>query len=224
MVVLQGTAMSFCLQDDIEGRRVTLNKIRLLFHAIDHKDHFDQLLLLDSDAMMYNFTVDVSTLLSDEYMLTGHHVNQLELKAHLEQKSNNITRNRKSIRHTWNINAGVLLWNLHHNLTRQVAYEWYANSRFAVESNAFDGDQKNLHKVLKAKPERMAAVRSLFFEMAYGHGTIVRHYIRLGVHKDWNDPELLDDRIIRIANAENDICQRYHPVCDTVNRTLYPTN
>jgi hypothetical protein len=171
---------------------------------------------------MYNFTIDVSTLLSDEFMLAGHHVNQIELKEQL--KKSNSSKRTESLRHTWNINAGVLLWNLHHNLTRQVAFEWYANSRMAVERNAFDGDQKNLHKVLKRNPERIAAVRSLFHEFAYGHGTVVRHYIRLGLHKNWNDPELLDDRIIRIANAEADICERYHPVCDTVNRSMYPTS
>ena len=105
-----------------------------------------------------------------------------------------------------------------------MAYEWYANSRLAVERKAFDGDQKHLHKVLRKKPERMAAVRSLFHEFAYGHETVVRHYIHLGVHKNWNDPELLDDCIIRIANAEADVCQQYHPMCDTVNRILYPTS
>ena len=233
VVVLQGTALSICKQDDYEGRRVTLNKIRLLFHAIDHRHVYDQLLLLDSDAMMYNFTVDVSTLLPDEYMVAGHYVEQKDFKQEstkdneMDEVSVPLPLEPKS---TWDINAGILLWNLHHNLTRRIAVEWYVSARDAVIKGTFKGDQIYLHRTLRKTDERIQNTLGLPNEFAYGHGTVIRHYIRRVEYKDWRDPHILDDRLNRIIIDSENICERSsydnspsQNVCDTVERVTYPT-
>ena len=221
LVILQGTALSVCRQDDYEGRRVTLNKIRLLFHAIDHKHIYDQLLLLDSDAMMYNFTVDVSTLLDDDHMVAGHYVEQKDfVTTDGDDGPNQILKQPTP---TWDINAGILLWNLHHNLTRRIAVEWYVNARDAVLKQSFKGDQVYLHRTLKLSPERIQNSIGLPSEFAYGHGTVIRHYIRRLEFKDWRDPRILDDRMDRITEDANEVCQIYSPACDVVERVSYPT-
>ena len=184
---------------------------------------YDQLLLLDSDAMMYNFTVDVSTLLPDEHMVAGHYVEQKDFKQ--ERGDEDAAASLPLLlepKSTWDINAGILLWNLHHNLTRRVAVEWYVSARDAVIKGTFNGDQLYLHRTLRKTFERIQNTIGLPNEFAYGHGTVIRHYIRRVEYKDWRDPHILDDRLNRIIIDSENICE-ISQLCDTVERVTYPT-
>ncbi len=58
--------------------------------------HYDKLLILDMDAMMYDFSRDIAHLLPQDKMLVAHKV----------------VRGDSPV--TANINIGVTLWNLQH--------------------------------------------------------------------------------------------------------------
>jgi hypothetical protein len=206
LVVLQGTAYTRPIDKNCTppGRRVTLNKIALLLRALERKDQYDQFLLLDTDALMYDFETDVTTLLSDEDMVAAERVKQKD------------GGNR-----TWNINAGVMLWNLHHPLSQKVIRAWKRVALRSVKEGNFQGDQKPLQKVLKQGKLR-EQVSSLWEEFAYGHGTVVKHFIRVKT-KDWNDPNLVDERMPRIKQAAADVHQKYADLCDQVKRVEYAT-
>jgi hypothetical protein len=200
------------------GRLTTLNKIRLLFHAIDHKETYDQLLLLDADAFIYAFDTDITTLLPDDYMLAAHRVKS----------------EKGDVRQTWNINAGVMLWNLHHAMTRDVAVQWFQSALFSSMQqqqttinaagggeSSIEGDQRHLQKVLRRNETFQQNVYSLTKEFAYGHGTVVRHYIRTKEHKEWDDPQILTDRIKRVTKEAALVCQTFHPACNAIPKTDY---
>lgn len=207
LVVLQGTAYIRPIDKNCTppGRRVTLNKIALLLRAFERKDQYDQFLLLDTDALMYDLDTDVTTLLSDEDMVAAERV-----------KTHDVNR-------TWNINAGVMLWNLHHPLSLKVIRTWKRLALRTVDEGNFQGDQKPLQNVLKQGLLR-EQVSSLWSEFAYGHGTVVKHFIRLPTHSDWKDPKLVDDRMPRIKQAIADVCQKNADLCDQVERVEYATS
>lgn len=81
--------------------RATFNKIGLLKHALRHRNKYDQLLILDTDAMMYNLSFDVTTLVSEQRnensMLTDEESTMLV--AHRVKKNGTL--------HTWDVNIGV---------------------------------------------------------------------------------------------------------------------
>ena len=207
LVVLQGTAYIRPIDKNCTppGRRVTLNKIALLLRAFDKKDQYDQFLLLDTDALMYDFDTDVTTLLSDEDMVAAERV-----KTH-------------DMNQTWNINAGVMLWNLHHPLSKKVIRTWKRVALRSVEEGNFRGDQKPLQNVLKQGILR-EQVSSLWEEFAYGHGTVVKHFIRLPKHSDWKDPNLVDERMPRIKQAVADVRDKHADLCDQIERVEYATS
>jgi hypothetical protein len=183
---------------------VTLSKIALLLRALERKDEYDQFLLLDTDALMYDFETDVTTLLSDEDMVAAHRVHTHDVKR------------------TWDINAGVMLWNLHHPLTKSVIRSWKRLALQTVDEDDFRGDQLPLQKILKQGKLR-EQISSLQEEFAYGHGTVVKHFIRSKGHKDWKDPNVVDARVSRMKQAIADVCQKYPALCDQIERVKYAT-
>lgn len=91
VLVLQGTSLVVAKDKcNPPGRRATFNKIALLKEALRHRQDYDQLLILDTDAMMYNMDFDVTSLLMDDSTM---------LVAHRVKKNDEI--------HTWDINIGV---------------------------------------------------------------------------------------------------------------------
>lgn len=213
LVVLQGGALEHpehCMES---GRSVTLNKIRLLFHAIDHQQEYDQLLLLDADALIVDLDTELTTLLSTPIMVAAHQVTQ----------TTKTTAAPHPPPQAWNINAGVMLWNVHHPLTRGTAVEWFQKARQGVLNDKFRGDQRYLQTTLRNSDERMAAVQGLTTEFAYGHGTVVKHFIRERMHKNWKDPEILAHREGRIRLAAEQVCAQYAGVCDKIEEVIYPT-
>lgn len=201
-VVLQGTALAHPEHCVESGRKATLNKIRLLFHAIDNQ--YDQLLLLDADALIVNLDTKLTELIPRDKMVAAHQVNRTA--------------------QAWNINAGVMLWNVHHPLTRGTAVEWFQNARQGVlHDDKFLGDQVYLQRALRGSDARMAAVLRLTMEFSYGHGTFVKHFIREREHKNWKDPDILAHREERIRAAAEQACAKYAGVCDTIEEVVYPT-
>lgn len=84
--------------------RATYSKVILVQEAMQLQ--YDYLLILDSDAMMYDFDRDVSLLIPDDKMVMAHQVHDFEMKQY------------------YNINVGVILFNLHHPLLRRIVRLW----------------------------------------------------------------------------------------------------
>lgn len=97
VLVLQGTYLVIPSDNcDPPKRRATFNKIGLLKEALRHRDRYDQLLILDTDAMMYNMSFDVTTLLDGE---PNEDENGAMLAAHRVRSDD--------VLHTWDVNIGV---------------------------------------------------------------------------------------------------------------------
>ena len=100
-VILQGSSISIYPRDywcNPPQERSRFNKISLLQLALSKRNEYDMLLLLDADAMIYDFSKDIRSYIpngDDTTMLVAHRVNANE-----------------GI-HSWDINNGVTLWNLH---------------------------------------------------------------------------------------------------------------
>ena len=206
LVVLQGTAYILPVDKNCTppGQRVTLNKVALLRAALERKDEYEQLLILDTDAMMYDFDFDVTSILSDNVMVAAKRV-------HKNESLN-----------TWNINAGVMLWNLHHEQTPTVVRAWESLSMQMISRGRFMADQRPLHQVLREQGENfLPFVHALWDEFAYGHGTVVKHFIRRPMHRDWDDLNVVGDREQRIQKATEDICNQYPHECAELERTRY---
>jgi hypothetical protein len=169
VVTLQGTAFALHGGCQPPGIHTTLNKIRLLFYAIDRAEEgeFDQVLLLDADTLLSNMQVDVTTLLPKERQLLATHT------THTDDASFNKTVFRP-------INAGVTLWNLHHPQIQSVALDWFEGAKDQKYLNAalekLEQEQQEQHH----HPSKAVVVRYLESgEFAkYSHGTVVQHFLQ----------------------------------------------
>jgi hypothetical protein len=197
------------------GIHITLNKIRLLFHAIDRGDQdqdentsnqFDQVLLLDADSLLSNMQVDVTTLLPKQrYLLAAQPMRTPKTHNHTTHDTHEASSSFRPI------NAGVTLWNLHHPQIQTVALEWFEGAKQALLSNTYHGDQKYLNAALQSKN----MVHYLTTEFAYSHGTVVQHFLR---HSSENLPE----RIQTLKHAAEKVCAEYDD-CLGIPPKRYPT-
>jgi hypothetical protein len=101
--------------------RATYNKIPLLKRALDLG--YDYLLLMDSDAMVVDFTRDVTVLLPIDAMVMGLRV---------------LPTGPAS-----NINVGVTLWNLRHERTLETWRRWRWISARRILARLPDNDQNH---------------------------------------------------------------------------------
>jgi hypothetical protein len=192
IVVLQGT--SFTLLWDANctppEERSRFNKIDLLLEALNQKDRYDLLLVLDADALIYDFSFRIASLLpTNDTMLVAQRTHQDDLQA------------------TRSINNGITLWNLHHRLTSQVAQDWNKVAREGIpENRPYRGDQYYLREVLRSS-DRISAISSVWDEFYYRDGTVVKHFQRSN-SRSWNDTGL-DVREDRIMNTTKEICARF---------------
>eukprot|EP00934_Nitzschia_sp_Nitz4_P009156 Nitzschia sp. Nitz4//scaffold24_size164493//148900//150134//NITZ4_002350-RA/size164493-augustus-gene-0.272-mRNA-1//-1//CDS//3329544180//9146//frame0 len=191
--------------------RATFNKIGLLHEALRHKDKYDQLLLLDTDAMMYNLSYDVTSLMmTDSEGVVRNTAPQDEevpmLVAHRVKKVD--------VCKTWDVNIGVTLWNLHHPRVPSVLGAWEEASKKYFNYNPKVGDQRILHSVLKGEVDN---IRSLKDEFAYGHGTVVRHYIRRRTNKGYQDPNVLSSRLDLLREAADEVCHNFPEACAAID-------
>jgi hypothetical protein len=156
--------------------------------------HYDMLLILDSDAIMYDFSRDISTLLPNNRMMVAHKVRANDTDS------------------TWNINIGVTLWNLRHSAALAVCKAWKkcCIERILYHSTLRDSDQTPLQALLRNVPEkqRKKMIVATAKELGYRHGQLVRHFIRPD-SENWTDYSItMDYRIAGIQNTIREICRR----------------
>eukprot|EP00934_Nitzschia_sp_Nitz4_P001969 Nitzschia sp. Nitz4//scaffold115_size69933//32067//33116//NITZ4_006002-RA/size69933-processed-gene-0.118-mRNA-1//-1//CDS//3329533499//1969//frame0 len=126
VVVLQGTAMaSKCTPP---GIYTTLNKIRLLFHALDQE--YDQLLLLDADVLWTDLE---HTPLDLEWIQSSDHLLALSQPHTAEQLSSENS-----------LDTSLSFWNLQHRHAKDVALDWFNKASDAVADKSYDGDASYL--------------------------------------------------------------------------------
>ena len=195
LVILQGITLTLPEDGVCEPppERARYDKIELLKLALSKNESYDQLLLLDADAIMYDLDLDITTLVADEDLLAAHAVSS------------------KSGPRTWNINNGVVLWNLGHFLVHRVADEWYTNTVAGVSAHKKHGDQHYLQVILK-QGDGHAHVQALPTEFKYEKGTVVKHFLR-AKSSHWNNTGI-DEREESILSIIRDICARHQSECE----------
>jgi len=204
IVILQGTTMILPYDKDCTPpeERSRFNKVALLLNALSFSYKYDQVLILDADTIIYDFSVDITTLLPADYMLTAQRVYEDDPIV------------------TTSINNGVTLWNLRNPLTNSLAREWDRASREGIPDNRpFRGDQYYLKKVLR-REEYRSAVWTVWNEFYYKNGTVIKHFQRSN-SRSWNDTGL-ETREERIKIAVREICHRFDLDADSLEYTLIP--
>ena len=177
--------------------KATYFKVILLQQTLSRGYH-DRLVLLDGDAMMYNFDQDIIKLLPPDKLLAAHRVNEGD-----EAET------------TGNINIGVTLWNLRHARAVELTKQWGQACFERMKQGLSDDDQTPLLRILKnewTQRERDDAIVALSDEFAYGHGTMVKHFIRRN-KQDWSGDDL-ERRKNKIMNTTKAICIKYHLECN----------
>jgi hypothetical protein len=146
----------------------TFNKAFLLELALARHEH-DVLLSLDADAMVVDSLFAPAALLPNGTLLAA-------------------SRGASNEPHTWDVNAGVLVWNLRHPRAQEVSAAWAAGCRDAVMRGEND-DQTVLHGVLRALgPEACRSLLNTFVGDDAGRinydGVHVKHFMRADA-LDW---------------------------------------
>lgn len=106
------------------------------------------------------------------------------------------------------------MWNLHHPRTHAVARSWEKLSRKTLGIDGNTGDQSKLHAVLKNEAKHIHALEE---EFAYGHGSVIRHYIRRRSNKQWKDPDVLANRVQLLQEAADEVCQIFPVECQSID-------
>lgn len=203
-VSVQGTTLTIDQDGGCEPppQRAMFDKLKLLQMALHKRGSYDQLLLLDADAMIYDFDVDITTLAEDDDLLVAQRGAE-----------------KSSRTHTWNINNGIVLWNLHHPLVQAVSDEWDALSRSAVEEGDAHGDQHYLQAALR-EGNRQQFVRGLNQEFRYRRGTVVKHFTRRHANNEWNNTRV-DERETDIELVVKEICEKHPTDCQNLEESVY---
>ena len=127
----------------------TFNKIPLLFKAMEESPlKYDQVLILDSDTMIVDFEYDITSLLlasesdgqdhddGDEKIRTNSQLGAKNMEENTPVDDNHNLNDDFSYFlvayrvwkfdwiSTWDVNAGITLWNLNHPHTKMVAEAW----------------------------------------------------------------------------------------------------
>jgi hypothetical protein len=215
-LVLQGTALEFFGISKIcnDETRSTFNKIPLLQLALQHSADYDQVLILDTDAMIVNFDLDVTTLLDHDN--DNHHRHHPYLvAAHRVWKHD--------WHNTWDINAGVTLWNLHHPMAQSVADTWqHLSQHHPRQVLRQNDDQYFLQKTLMDLGFWNRAVHSLRDQFHYYEATVIKHFKRDA--RSWTTTSL-EQRMLRIQEViQRDLCPKWSQVCipKTYSKNLPP--
>jgi len=197
-VILQGTALHFNSIDPIcdkdnQNARSTFNKIPLLQLAYDQRDKYDQVLILDTDAMIVNFSTDITRLLPMTHVLAAHRV-----------WTNYDGRN------TFDINAGITLWNLHHSTLPHILTNWNSlvqnNPYMVLEKN---DDQYFLQWTLLQMGYWNRWVYSLTKEFQYYDATVIKHFKR--DVRSWSTTSL-EQRILRVQEIITELGRQQPPI------------
>ena len=170
--------------------RATYSKVLLIQTAM--KLNYDYLLILDSDAMMYDFDRDVSLLIPEDKMVMAHLVHDFDKKQY------------------YNINVGVILFNLHHPMLRHIVRVWNLACYVQILLGVSDNDQNPIQRILQLAGAR-PLVEGNRHEFAYNNGTFIKHFKRIN-SKSWTDGNM-DNRIADIQSMVQEVCSKYSSVC-----------
>jgi len=187
---------------NIPESRSTYNKVMILEQAAKEAQ-YHLLLILDSDAMLFDFDRDLANFMTqNNTLLVAHKVK------------------RDDVDSTSNINIGVTLWNLRHPATLQLARRWKERclQRIRFQTGLCDNDQTPLQEILRdelTENQRSELLFAVSDEFGYSHGRFVKHFIRPKA-SDWNDTGI-EQRTRKIRRAIHELCQKHF-----VNRSDQP--
>ena len=183
---------------NIPESRATYNKVMILERVLTDPSYqkYDMLMILDSDAMMYDFSRDIASILPDSRLIAALKVsgNDLEDDA------------------TWNINIGVTVWNLRHRAARPLCRTWKKACIHRIENliSLRDSDQAPLQTILRkiSDEDRSKIVWAVPKELGYRHGRWVRHFIRPNA-ENWTDFAVtMEHRLNGIETTIDEICNK----------------
>jgi hypothetical protein len=208
----------------LPASRATYNKLAILHLALSERQ-YDSLLILDADAMMYDFSRDITTLFPPDMLPHG-------AASKTESNKSNSSRakrgallvahktNRSDVPATGSINVGVTLWNLRHPLTPFLLDRWKLMCELRLWSGRGDDDQAPLQSILKKDldaTKRERVVHAISKEFAYDNGLFVKHFIR-PARSAWNVSERTQQyRLMKMQQAAEEVCSRYSSVCSLLN-------
>ena len=179
----------------------TYNKLALLHVALEN-EQYTSLLLLDSDAMIVDFTVDIASAYSMHSSRSKRgQPDDILLVAQRVSGNNN----------SWDVNAGVMLWNLKHALVRKVVSNWERRCKWRVSTGASPEDQKPLHTVLRRLGNSRPVLAHGGNDFRYADGTVIKHFVRPVGKSSWNEnaydnsKRLYDvmENVQRVCSAHN---------------------
>ncbi len=212
VLIVQGAAL--LVETDTEEcelpkHRSMYNKIPILFYSLSKTERYDQLLLLDADALIFDMEFDMTTILKNDDMLAALRVN----------KSDTLR--------TWNINNGVTLWNLNHNMTKKIAQKWLRLTSDGLNKAHNFGwkehnDQYYMHDALRREKGAIQATKSLKDEFRYKKATIIKHFLR-PKKNDWTGYGM-DTREAKIQSAIDTLCANFTADCEDLEHIPYASN
>eukprot|EP00980_Cylindrotheca_fusiformis_P004989 scaffold1060_cov109-Cylindrotheca_fusiformis.AAC.5 len=207
-----------CTMLDQSNNLAMYNKMPILMRAFEKG--YDQVLLLDADALIYNLEFDIQQMLFDNTSSSN-----VLLVAHKADNNNNnaTTSSSSSSNNTWNINNGVTLWNLKHKQFKFTLQTWvkYTLQDLQQGGTIRHGDQSYLHRVLKRHDLQRFVHALNTSEFQYRKGTVIKHFPRRN-QRVWNDFKM-DDRLQEIENAVHEVCIRNTSNCEAMERIPYST-
>ena len=174
--------------------RSTYFKVILLRRV---SNEYDRVILLDADALVYDFSCDIVQLLPSTKLLAAHKVVKTDPVG------------------TGNLNVGVTVWNLRHDRAPWLIDKWKTACWDRLNQGYRDDDQLPLQRILQFdlnQTTRDAWIEGLTTEFAYGHGTVVKHFIRSD-KRDWSTGSSLELRMEKIQRARAEICAKYRLQC-----------
>jgi hypothetical protein len=182
--------------------RATYNKVMILERLL-HNNTYDLALILDSDAMIFDFGKDLANWLNFSAMLTAHKVNPKDSDS------------------TTNINIGVGFWNLRHPVLPIFVQRWKqaCMDRILKTPDVRDSDQNPLQMLLHRIPTaNLSSIISAVpdNQLGYSRGSVIKHFIRSQPRK-WTNQENLEARAFRIRIAILDLCGKF--LRDIVNHS-----
>jgi hypothetical protein len=175
--------------------RATYNKISIVEKAIEL--NYDYLLILDSDAMMYDFTRDISELIPSDRLIMAHKVYKRGFH--------------------FSVNIGVILWNLRHPMIKTVVKRWKDICTAQVFLGISDNDQNPLQRLLQVMGPRKF-IQGNRNEFAYNEGEFVKHFKRKN-SRSWKNANT-DQRANEMQSIADEVCYRHQPACSIANSNI----
>lgn len=233
--------------ETIPASRSTYNKVAILEMALWHNrqqqqqhnassastasvtKYYDRLLLLDADAMLYDFDRDIATAVPDNIIFTAHRTHHPTNTTTTTTTDMTLSTNISA----GSINVGVTVWNLRHPQTPFLVQVWKKQCLKRIRERKHDDDQAPLQKLLQQLPndkQRNRVVYAVTDELGYAKGRWVRHFIRRS--NAWHDIDNNintnqtnstnnnntalrgEERKAQLSRAVSEVCQRYWPVCE----------